>query len=195
MEACLKQGGRGIAVPREFQSLATVQAPYRIVNPGAGPFSTGEAQASYYTSYVDHVWSSNGLTIPTPGPNLSGLAAYPDLSAALNRHTAAAGTFAPDGTLTGTSMWSNPATFYASAPANYYAQFWHENAIDGKAYGFPYDDVGGYSKNPQSHVGRGFESGGDVRIRTADPLHAKQVLYQLSYTPTAGRNSVPNRLD
>lgn len=28
------------------------------------------------------------------------------------------------------------------------------------------------------------QRGGDVRIRTADPLHAKQVLYQLSYTPT-----------
>lgn len=26
-------------------------------------------------------------------------------------------------------------------------------------------------------------SGGDERTRTADPLHAKQVLYQLSYTP------------
>ena len=25
--------------------------------------------------------------------------------------------------------------------------------------------------------------GGDMRIRTADPLLAKQVLYQLSYTP------------
>ena len=27
------------------------------------------------------------------------------------------------------------------------------------------------------------DSGGDKRIRTADPLLAKQVLYQLSYTP------------
>jgi hypothetical protein len=26
-----------------------------------------------------------------------------------------------------------------------YAQFWHTRAINGKAYGFPYDDVGGYS--------------------------------------------------
>ena len=25
------------------------------------------------------------------------------------------------------------------------AKFWHDNSIDGKAYGFPYDDVGGYS--------------------------------------------------
>ena len=23
--------------------------------------------------------------------------------------------------------------------------FWHSRALDGKAYGFPYDDVGGYS--------------------------------------------------
>jgi Beta-1,3-glucanase len=22
---------------------------------------------------------------------------------------------------------------------------WHDNAVNGKAYGFPYDDVGGYS--------------------------------------------------
>jgi hypothetical protein len=37
-------------------------------------------------------------------------------------------------------------TAYASAhgaaagPANCYAEFWHENAIDGKQYGFTYDD-------------------------------------------------------
>ena len=28
-----------------------------------------------------------------------------------------------------------------------------------------------------------FSLGGGKRIRTADPLHAMQVLYQLSYTP------------
>jgi len=33
-------------------------------------------------------------------------------------------------------------------------KFWHDKGLDGKAYGFPYDDVGGYStyishKNPQ----------------------------------------------
>ena len=35
---------------------------------------------------------------------------------------------------------SNPADFYKAGPANYYAEFWHENAINGKQYGFPYDD-------------------------------------------------------
>jgi Beta-1,3-glucanase len=38
------------------------------------------------------------------------------------------------------SAQSNPANFYKAGPANYYAQFWHDNAINGKQYGFPYDD-------------------------------------------------------
>jgi Beta-1,3-glucanase len=43
------------------------------------------------------------------------------------------------------------------APANYYAQFWHQNAINGLAYGFPYDDDAGQSSdisvaNPQYMV-------------------------------------------
>ena len=48
----------------------------------------------------------------------------------------------------------NPANFYQAAPANYYAQFWHQNAINGLQYGFPYDDDAGQSSdisitNPQ----------------------------------------------
>jgi hypothetical protein len=49
---------------------------------------------------------------------------------------------------------SDPANFYQAAPANYYAQFWHQNAINGLQYGFPYDDDAGQSSdisitNPQ----------------------------------------------
>jgi hypothetical protein len=49
---------------------------------------------------------------------------------------------------------SNRANFYQAAPANYYAQFWHANAINGLQYGFPYDDDAGQSSdisisNPQ----------------------------------------------
>jgi Beta-1,3-glucanase len=142
------------AVPAEFQHLAQIQAPYKIVNPGAGEFKTGGLYASYYDAYANEIWQSNGITIPKPGPNASNLAAYPDLSAAIYRHTATAGTFSSNGTLLDKTMWTNSQTFYQQAPANYYAKFWHDNGVDGKAYGFPYDDVGGYStyishNNPQ----------------------------------------------
>jgi hypothetical protein len=82
------------------------------------------------------------------------LGAYPDLSAAIYRHVgAAAGTFTPDGKLANNQLWKDASTFYSAAPANYYARFWHTHGLNGKAYGFPYDDVGGYSsyisrKNP-----------------------------------------------
>ena len=54
-----------------------------------------------------------------------------------------------NGTLVNGNFWStiSSSTFYAAAPANYYAQFWHTHGIAGKAYGFPYDDVGGYSSD------------------------------------------------
>jgi hypothetical protein len=133
------------AVPAQFDALAQLQAPYRILNPGWGGFSAGGAHQDYYADYIDEVWATNHLTIPKAGPNASGLGAHPNLSAAIYRHTAAPGTFAPDGKLLKTDMWDDPATFYLHDPADHYAKFWHDNAIDGKAYGFPYDDVGGYS--------------------------------------------------
>lgn len=54
-----------------------------------------------------------------------------------------------DGTLVNGNFWSTISsnTFYSAAPANYYAQYWHTHGIAGKAYGFPYDDVGGYSSD------------------------------------------------
>jgi len=142
------------AVPAEFQQLATIQAPYRIVSPGAGGFDTGGQYQDYYSAYIQEIWQSNGLTLPMAGPNGDGLGNYPDLSAAIYRHTAAPGTFSPTGQLLDQSMWASSQNFYQQAPANYYAKFWHDNGINGLAYGFPYDDVGGYSSyishsNPQ----------------------------------------------
>ena len=142
------------AMPAEFKALAQTRAPYRILNPGAGGFDSGGTYQHYYDAYIDEIWQNNGLTIPKAGANGSGLRDYPDLSAAIYRHTAGPGTFTPAGKLVSQTMWADSQTFYTAAPANYYAKFWHDNAIDGKAYGFPYDDVGGYSsyishKNPQ----------------------------------------------
>ena len=132
-------------VPAEYKNCAQKEAPYRIVQPGAAGFDDG-AYTHYYDSYVDEMWANNGITVPKPGPNGAGLGSNPDLSAAIYRHVGAeAGTFAPDGTLLNETLWDDPTTFYTAAPADYYARFWHERGIDGRAYGFPYDDVGSYS--------------------------------------------------
>ena len=144
------------SVPAEFKPLAQPPfAPYRIVQPGAGGFGQGGANAGYYDPFVAALWAANGLTITKPGPNGSGLASYPDVSAAIYRHVGAvAGTFDPTGKLLDKTLWADAGTFYGTAPADYYAHFWHVHALRGKAYGFPYDDVGGYSSyishaNPQ----------------------------------------------
>lgn len=55
------------------------------------------------------------------------------------------GSFSSDGKLLNHNLWRDSSKFYQNAPADYYAKFWHDNGINGKAYGFPYDDVGGYS--------------------------------------------------
>jgi hypothetical protein len=144
------------AVPAEFKPLAQApNAPYRIVQPGAAGFDANEPNSDYYDSFVDQIWAANGITIAKPGANGSGLGSYPDLSAAIYRHVgAAAGSFDATGKLLNKSLWADASTFYTAAPADYYAQFWHAHALGGKAYGFPYDDVGGYSSyishtNPQ----------------------------------------------
>ena len=47
--------------------------------------------------------------------------------------------------------WYRPAAFYpAGQRANWYAKFWHDHSIDQLAYGFAYDDVGGFS--PSLHT-------------------------------------------
>ncbi|WP_030338135.1 beta-1,3-glucanase family protein [Streptomyces sp. NRRL S-1022] len=122
------------AVPDQFKVLARTQAPYRIIAPGSDPgFRAGGANANYYTAYAQSV-GVNAATSDIFGCAAS-LAGNPDLCAALNRHVA---------TLPATQR-SDPAQFYQAAPANYYAEFWHDNAIDHLAYGFPYDDVAGQS--------------------------------------------------
>ncbi|MFF8592360.1 beta-1,3-glucanase family protein [Streptomyces sp. NPDC015220] len=122
------------AVPSEFKVLARTQAPYRVIAPGSDPsFRPGGANAGYLTSYAQSV-GVNAATSDIFGCAAS-LAGNPGMCAALNRHVA---------TLPA-SQQADPAQYYKAAPANYYARFWHDNAINHLAYGFPYDDVAGQS--------------------------------------------------
>ena len=58
------------------------------------------------------------------------LGGLPQFCAAINRHV-----------LAEPADWNNPAKYYRAAPANFYAKFWHDHSINGRAYGFCYDDV------------------------------------------------------
>jgi hypothetical protein len=132
------------SVPAEFKELATDQAPYGIPSPGNDPaFQPGGAYANYFTSYAAANGDSSDSTAQIFGC-AGTLQANPPLCAGLNRHVAQLPA----------AQQSNPANFYLAAPANYYAQFWHASAINGLAYGFPYDDDAGQSSdvsitNPQ----------------------------------------------
>ena len=130
-------------MPAQFDVLAQTQAPFRIIAPGSDPsFRAGGVNANYFTAYA----TANGVNAATS--DIFGcagiLAADPGRCAALNRHVIER----PQ------SDWSTPSLYYQAAPANYYAKFWHDHAINKLAYGFPYDDYAGQSSfishgNPQ----------------------------------------------
>jgi hypothetical protein len=124
-------------VPAEFKELATDDAPYGIPSPGNDPaFQAGGAHANYFTSYAAAEGDTADSTAQIFGCGGT-LSANPVLCAGLNRHVAQLPA----------AQQSNPANFYQAAPANYYAEFWHQNAINGLAYGFPYDDDAGQSSD------------------------------------------------
>ncbi|MEN8905906.1 MAG: glycoside hydrolase family 64 protein [Clostridiales bacterium] len=110
-------------VPNEFKDLGTIQAPYRIVAPIHGSFNDGGQNENYFSSYTNI--STRDILLGT------GEASDPNLCAQLNRHV-----YGNDD-----EKVNNSSEYYKSAPANFYAKFWHDHSIDTLAYGFCYDDV------------------------------------------------------
>jgi hypothetical protein len=117
-------------VPARFKELATIDAPYGIPSPGNDPsFQPGGKYANYFTAYAAAHGARGDTTAEIFGCGGT-LSANPPLCAGLNRHVAQLPV----------AKQSNPASFYKAGPADYYAAFWHKNAINAKQYGFPYDD-------------------------------------------------------
>jgi hypothetical protein len=110
-------------VPSQFTSLATAQAPYRIVAPIHGSFAAGGANESYFAGYSNY--STQDIL------RCDGAVTDAQTCAAINRHVYT------------DSNWTIVGNYYKAAPANYYAKFWHAHSINGLAYGFAYDDVNG----------------------------------------------------
>jgi len=137
-------------VPSEFQSLATVQAPYRIIAPIHGSFAVGGANANYFAPYTTQYTTQEIM-------GASGnLASNSPVDASINRHV---------WTLP-QAQWTVPTNYYKASPANYYAAFWHTIAIGGLAYGMPYDDYA----NQSSYVTIGDPKGVIFRVGWNTPV-------------------------
>ena len=83
-----------------------------------GPIIKGAGHELVF-SRVTHQMNEAELMDHLPGCAGS-LASDPDMCAALNRHVA---------TLPAAQQ-SDPSQYYTVGPANYYAKFWHDNAIN-----------------------------------------------------------------
>ena len=111
-------------------------------------YGTAVTGTDYYiTGKPDNTALFEGSGVLASG-NTVELALQAQMCAALNRHVAAS-----------PSSWSTPSSYYGSAPANYYAKFWHDHSIDGYAYGFCYDDVAEQSSIIETYTPRGLVIG------------------------------------
>jgi hypothetical protein len=95
--------------------------------------TAGQQVASFNRPSDGSVWGCAG-DLPAPNDQVVGPISR-TLCAALNRGTL--------GTLD-TQPTTNPGDFYKNNPANQYAKIIHANMVDGKAYAFPFDDVGNF---------------------------------------------------
>jgi Beta-1,3-glucanase/Ricin-type beta-trefoil lectin domain-like len=104
--------------------------------------SSGNVIGALGQPSTSNVFGCNGPLQPSGQPNESAILAVGAIvCAALNRGTLSTPSFQGSDT----QPTSNPATFYTQSSSNLYAKVMHANEVDGKAYGFPYDDVAGFS--------------------------------------------------
>jgi hypothetical protein len=92
--------------------------------------SAGQRVASFAKPTTSNVWGCDGA-LHAPNDQVVGPIAR-TLCAALHRSTL--------GTID-TQPGGGPADFYKGAITNHYSRLVHQNMVDGKAYGFAFDDV------------------------------------------------------
>jgi len=109
-------------------------------------FTGGNKNGTYFINgkpTTSMVFLGNGLLDDTSGgPTDTGvqLQIQAQLCAALNRHVAE----------TPANWYVQSAHHPAGLPSNWFSKFWHDHSINKLAYGFAYDDVGGFS--PSIHT-------------------------------------------
>ncbi len=83
----------------------------------------------------------SGSTLQGQDENAVQLQLQNQVCAAINRHV-----------LQTPASWATASTYYGSAPANFYSQFWHLHSLGGLAYGFSYDDNNNQSTTIQTQT-------------------------------------------
>ncbi len=116
-------------VSYEFSKLGTMQAPYKIPNPGTTGSDIGPG--GKYASYLDKYCSAFGVT---QTPYLNGINDAVT-EGAVARHVLG---------MTNAQQ-ADSKYHYKAAPCDFYAYFLHRRAYDFKCYGFPYDDSWNWS--------------------------------------------------
>ena len=95
--------------------------------------TAGQTVATFQKPSTANVFGCDGA-IQAPNDNIVGPIAR-TLCAALNRSTLAEISVQPS---------TDASKFYQATPTNQYSRFIHANMVDGKAYGFAFDDVGNF---------------------------------------------------
>ncbi|MFI6388622.1 beta-1,3-glucanase family protein [Nonomuraea sp. NPDC050540] len=95
--------------------------------------TAGQTVATFQKPSTANVFGCDGA-LHAPNDRVVGPIAR-TLCAALNRSTLASITTQPS---------LNPALFYVDAVTNHYSRKIHARMVDGRAYGFAFDDVGGF---------------------------------------------------
>lgn len=98
------------------------------------------------------------------------------ICAALNRHV-----------MQDISQAAVPSSFYQASPANWYAKFWHDYSLFGKAYGFCYDDVSDQSTTLVSTNPRGMVVVIGATAQSPTPTRTATPSATRTFTATATR--------
>jgi len=101
----------------------------RVQGDGRMAFTAAGVAGTYYVSkpYGDAVWGGLG---PLATGNTIELVLEAQICAAFHRHV-----------MGNAGAFNTPSQYYLAGPADYFSKFWHDHSINGKAYGFCYDDV------------------------------------------------------
>ncbi|MDB6130512.1 MAG: hypothetical protein JWM04_1619 [Verrucomicrobiales bacterium] len=148
--------------PEPFKGCA--KGDWWVLSPCRATFGVNGANAHYFDSYIDEVWTMYAQERKTPSGKWIGKVVNDALTftpvgegrpISCSRKPSTQDAFLGTGVLATNAPfcaainrhvladpadWRNTEKFYQAQPCNWYAKFFHEHSLGHKAYGFCYDD-------------------------------------------------------